>query len=33
MQFVSIVDSSKIHKDFAITCCSGGIWGNHQKGK
>lgn len=33
MNLISILDSSKIHKDSAITSCSGGFWGNHQKGK
>lgn len=33
MKLISILDSSKIHKDSAITSCSVGFWGNHQKGK
>lgn len=33
MQFIFIVDSSKVHKDSAIASCSGGFGGNHQKGK
>lgn len=33
MKLISILDSSKIHKDSAVTGCSGGFWGNHQKGK
>lgn len=33
MQFISIADSSEIHKDSAITGCSGGFGGNRQKGK
>lgn len=33
MNLTSILDSSKIHKDSAITSRSGGFWGNHQKGK
>lgn len=33
MNLISILDSCKVHKDSAITSCSGGFWGNRQKGK
>lgn len=33
IQFISTVDSNTIHEDSTSTSCSGGFYGNPQKGK